>query len=107
MKAEVIRLLTTYWPVILTSLVAFYQWVTRDLALAISMADKNNDGQLTNEELEDLAVLLVQGAKNPALRALPEALVRILIRWLCNGRRQLLNLNAGQSTTDRNPNDLG
>lgn len=89
---ELKHLVLLYYPTVLPVIVAVYNWVTRDLMTAISQADKDNDGSLTGPELEDIAVELIKRSKNLTLRAVPEFLIRFLIRRLCSQRKVLLKL---------------
>lgn len=89
---ELKQLVLLHYPTVLPVIIAVYTWVTRDLMTAISQADKNNDGTLTGPELEDIAVELIKQSKNLTIRAIPEFLIRFLIKRLCSQRKVLLKL---------------
>lgn len=87
---NIIKLLQEYGPTVFTtvmSILALLQWISKDLAIVISQADKNNDDKLSNEELEDLAVLLVKKSNNKNIKIIPDFLIRLSIRYICKQRK--------------------
>jgi hypothetical protein len=69
------------------TLLAIWHWVNRDLALAISIVDKNGDG-LSNEEKEELAVKLIRDSKFSLFAFFSDDLIRIIVRRLCHIRKK-------------------
>lgn len=92
MAVDIKTFIIQYWAVILPVIIGMYKWVTTDLALAISQADKNNDGNLSGPELEDMAVFLVKTSKNPTLKLIPEPILRMVLRSLCSKRKKILGI---------------
>lgn len=82
-----------YGPAIITTITSIVLFITQDLSLAMSQADKNSDGTLSNSELEDIAVGVVKGSKNLFIKMLPEILIRKAVQRLCNRRKVITPIN--------------
>ena len=72
---------------------AFVVWANREMILkvaaeAVALAERanDNDGAISNAQLEDIAVKAFRQVT--ALRWLPEYFVRLAIRQICNRRRK-------------------
>jgi hypothetical protein len=86
---KIIEYSTKYGPYIIATLTTYVNFIRKDLALVLSHADKDNDGTLTNPELEDLAIYYIRKSPNVFIQLIPESHLRALLKGLC-GRRKLL-----------------
>ncbi len=82
--------LVTWVPILAGYGMALWHWITQDLALALAQVDKENTGDLTSQQMEDLAVILVKRSSNPAISLLPEYFIRLMVARLCARRKQII-----------------
>lgn len=80
-----------------------FVWANREMILAtaaeaVALAEKSQDGSLSNEALENLAVKAFRQVK--ALRFVPELFVRLAIRQVCARRRKAAGKMAGNEESD-------
>lgn len=82
-----------YGPTMITGITSVVLFITQDVSLAMSQADKNSDGSLSNSELEDIAVGVVKGSKNLLIKMLPEIIIRKAVQKLCSRRKVITPIN--------------
>ncbi len=85
---KVLEFTKSHAPVVVPILLMIWTYITTTLSLAIAQADKDNDGYLTNEEMEELVIYLVKNSKTLWIKALPEGLIRRIVRRLCTYRKK-------------------
>jgi hypothetical protein len=97
---KVISILSEYGltsTTLISTAVAYVSFLRKDIALVIANADKDNDGTLTNIELEDLAVYYIKKSPNPYIKLIPEFVLRYIISGLCLRRKLLIRVSYPES----------